>query len=113
VQAAMLVLNAYRLHQMLQLVKEVKRSVSGDLSMDWLKPFMTERKCKPGEMLFYKDEKAAGMIRKLWVGIAVAISTRLVRMLNRRSGIIVFMVLVATRKIDANRAPAVPACWAS
>ena len=38
-----------------------------------------------------------GMIRKLWVGIAV--STRLVKMLNSRSGIIVFMVLVATRKL--------------
>jgi hypothetical protein len=35
---------------MLQLVKDVKRSVSGDLSMEWLKPFMTERKCKAGEM---------------------------------------------------------------
>ena len=62
VQAAMLVLNSYRLHQMLQLVKDVKRSVSGDLSMDWLKPFMTERKCKADEMLFYKDEKADEML---------------------------------------------------
>ena|SRR5690242_5162564 len=62
VQAVMLVLNSYRLHQMLQLVKDVKRSVSGDLSMDWLKPFMTERKCKAGEMLFYKDEKADEML---------------------------------------------------
>src|SRR4029079_16600301 len=51
VQAAMLVLNSYRLHQMLQLVREVKRSVNSDLSMDWLKPFMTERKCNTGEML--------------------------------------------------------------
>src|SRR6185503_11098602 len=42
VQALMLGLNSYRLHQMLQLVKDVKRSVSGDLSMAWLKPFMTE-----------------------------------------------------------------------
>jgi CRP-like cAMP-binding protein len=39
----------------------VKRSVSSNLSMDWLKPFMTERKCKAGEMLFYKDEKADSM----------------------------------------------------
>jgi len=62
VQLAMLVLNSYRLHQMLQLVKDVKRSVSGDLSMEWLKPFMTERKCKAGEMLFYKDEKAEDML---------------------------------------------------
>ena len=61
VQAAMLVLNSYRLHQMLQLVRDVKRSVSSNLSMDWLKPFMTERKCNAGEMLFYKDEKADSM----------------------------------------------------
>ena len=61
VQAVALVLNSYRLHQMLQLVRDVKRSVSSNLSMDWLKPFMTERKCKAGEMLFYKDEKADSM----------------------------------------------------
>src|SRR5262249_42295853 len=62
VQAAMLVLNSYRLHQMLQLVRDVKRSVSGNLSMEWLKPFMTERQCNAGEMLFYKDEKAEDML---------------------------------------------------
>jgi len=61
VQTVALVLNSYRLHQMLQLVRDVKRSVSSNLSMDWLKPFMTERKCKTGEMLFYKDEKADSM----------------------------------------------------
>jgi Cyclic nucleotide-binding domain len=61
VQTAVLVLNSYRLHQMLQLVRDVKRSVNSDLSMDWLKPFMTERKCAPGEVLFYKDEKAEDM----------------------------------------------------
>jgi CRP-like cAMP-binding protein len=62
VQLAMRVLNSYRLHQMLQLVRDVKRSVGGDLSMEWLKPFMTERKCAAGEMLFYKDEKAEEML---------------------------------------------------
>jgi CRP-like cAMP-binding protein len=62
VQLAMLVLNSYRLHQMLQLVRDVKRSVSSDLSMEWLKPFMTERRCNAGEMLFYKDEKAEDML---------------------------------------------------
>jgi len=61
VQALMLVFNSYRLHQMLQLVRDVKRSVSSNLSMDWLKPFMTERRCNAGEMLFYKDEKADSM----------------------------------------------------
>jgi hypothetical protein len=57
----LLPLNAYRLHQMLQLVRDVKRSVNSDLSMAWLKPFMTERKCTAGEILFYKDEKAEDM----------------------------------------------------
>ncbi|MEO6779917.1 MAG: cyclic nucleotide-binding domain-containing protein [Bradyrhizobium sp.] len=58
----LLPLNAYRLHQMLQLVRDVKKSVNSDLSMEWLKPFMTERKCAAGEMLFYKDEKAEEML---------------------------------------------------
>jgi len=62
VQAAMLVVNSYRLHQMLQLVRDVKKSVNSDLSMDWLKPFMTERNCTAGEVLFYKDEKAEDML---------------------------------------------------
>jgi hypothetical protein len=58
----LLVLNSYRLHQMLQLVRDVKKSVNSDLSMEWLKPFMTERKCEAGEVLFYKDEKAEDML---------------------------------------------------
>jgi CRP-like cAMP-binding protein len=62
VQTAMLGVNSYRLHQMLQLVRDVKKSVNSDLSMEWLKPFMTERKCAAGEVLFYKDEKAEDML---------------------------------------------------
>jgi CRP-like cAMP-binding protein len=62
VQAAMFLVNSYRLHQMLQLVRDVKKSVNSDLSMEWLKPFMTERKCVAGEVLFYKDEKAEDML---------------------------------------------------
>ncbi len=59
--AGLFCLNGYRLRQMLLLVRDVKKSVNSDLSMDWLKPFMTKRKCKVGEMLFYKDEKAETM----------------------------------------------------
>ncbi len=61
VQVVMLLVNTYRLHQMLQLVRDVRKSVNSDLSMEWLKPFMTERKCSAGEVLFYKDEKADSM----------------------------------------------------
>lgn len=62
VQSVVLVLNSYRLHQMLQLIRDVRKSVNSDLSMDWLKPFMTERNCKTGEIIFYKDEKAEDML---------------------------------------------------
>ena len=62
VQSVVLVLNAYRLHQMLQLIRDVRKSVNSDLSMDWLKPFMTERNYKAGEIIFYKDEKAEDML---------------------------------------------------
>jgi hypothetical protein len=62
VQSAMFLVNSYRLHQMLQLVRDVKKSVNSDLSMEWLKPFMTERNCTAGEILFYKDEKAEDML---------------------------------------------------
>src|SRR3954471_13071417 len=58
----LLVLNSYRLHQMRHVVRDVKKAVNSDLSMDWLKPFMTERKCASGEVLFYKDEKAEDML---------------------------------------------------
>ena len=57
----LLPLNSYRLYQMLQLIRDVRKSVNSDLSMEWLKPFMTERKCRTGEVLFYKDEKAEDM----------------------------------------------------
>ena len=59
--AVLLPVNIYRLHQMLQLVRDVKKSVNSDLSMEWLKPFMTKQTCKTGEVLFYKDEKADRM----------------------------------------------------
>lgn len=57
----LLPLNVYRLREMLLLVQEVKRSVHSDLSMAWLKPFMTERHCATDEVLFYKHEKAEEM----------------------------------------------------
>jgi CRP/FNR family transcriptional regulator, cyclic AMP receptor protein len=46
--AALLPLNSLRLYQMLQLVKKVKAASRGDLSMDWLKPFMSKRSAKAG-----------------------------------------------------------------
>ncbi len=54
----LLPLNAYRLHQMLQLVSKVKRASRGDLSMDWLQHFMKRRRCRHGDVLFHKGDEA-------------------------------------------------------
>lgn len=54
-------LNIYRLHEMLRLIRDVKEASRGEPSMDWLKPFMTERKIAVGETLFQKGDEAAEM----------------------------------------------------
>jgi CRP-like cAMP-binding protein len=57
----LLPLNVFRLRQMLVLVKKVKVSASGDLSMTWLKPFMTRRQYFRGDLLFQKGDVADEM----------------------------------------------------
>jgi hypothetical protein len=54
-------INAIRLRQMLNLVKKARISTQGDLSMDWLRPFMSPRKYKHGEVLFHKGDAAKEM----------------------------------------------------
>ena len=61
----LLPLNSYRLVQMIRLVGKVKRAASSDLSMDWLKPFMTRRKAKAGEVWFAKGDVAECMFYTL------------------------------------------------
>jgi len=54
-------INAVRLRQMLTLVKKARVSAQGDLSMDWLRPFMTPRKYSKGDVLFHKGDAANEM----------------------------------------------------
>lgn len=54
-------INVIRLRQMLTLVKKARKSAQGDLSMDWLRPFMSARKYKKGEVLFRKGDAANEM----------------------------------------------------
>ena len=54
----LLPLNIYRLREMLNLVKQVKLAAQGDMSMDWLKPFMSKRSIKAGDILFQKGDEA-------------------------------------------------------
>jgi hypothetical protein len=54
-------INAIRLRQMLTLVKKARVATQGDMSMEWLKPFMTARKYRQGDILFRKDDEANEM----------------------------------------------------
>src|SRR6266480_5991255 len=58
----MVPINAYRLRQMLALVKKARSATQGDTSLEWLKPFMTERKYRKGDVLFRKGDKADEML---------------------------------------------------
>jgi CRP-like cAMP-binding protein len=55
-------INAFRLRQMLTLVKKARSATQGDTSMEWLKPFMTERKYRKNDVLFKKDDVAKEML---------------------------------------------------
>ena len=54
-------INAIRLRQMLNLIKRARVATEGDTSLEWLKPFMTERKYKRGDKLCKKDDVATEM----------------------------------------------------
>jgi Cyclic nucleotide-binding domain len=54
-------LNSLRLYEMLQLIKKVRTASQGDLSMDWLKPFMHKHSYKQGSVLFNKGDHAEEM----------------------------------------------------
>jgi len=58
----MVPINAYRLRQMLALVKKARSATQGDTSMEWLKPFMTERKYRKGDTLMKKGDAANEML---------------------------------------------------
>ena len=58
---ALLPINGLRLYQMQKLVKMARSATKGDKSMEWLRPYMTERKYNQGDFLFRKDDTANEM----------------------------------------------------
>jgi hypothetical protein len=54
-------INGVRLYQMRRLVKMARSATKGDKSMEWLKPFMTERKYRKDDRLFTKGDAANEM----------------------------------------------------
>jgi CRP-like cAMP-binding protein len=65
VNLAALPINGFRLREMLVLIRKVRNASEGDLSMDWLKPYMSRRSCKAGEVLFRKGDGAETMFYTL------------------------------------------------
>ncbi len=57
----LLPINSWRLFQMRGLVKKARVAAQGDLSMDWLKPFMNRRIYRRGDVLFRKGQTANEM----------------------------------------------------
>jgi hypothetical protein len=57
----LLPLNSLRLYQMWMLVKRVQDASSGNQSMDWLKPYMSRRRYRLGDVVFQKDDTADQM----------------------------------------------------
>ena len=57
----LLPINSWRLFQMRGLVKKARVAAQGDLSMDWLKPFMNRRIYRRGDVLFRKGQVANEM----------------------------------------------------
>jgi CRP/FNR family cyclic AMP-dependent transcriptional regulator len=59
--AALLPLNVLRMVQMMRLVRRVRTAARGDQTMDWIKPYMTRRRCGHGQILFRKGDVADTM----------------------------------------------------
>jgi Cyclic nucleotide-binding domain len=54
--------NNLRLLQILKIIKKAQIAAEGDLSMDWLKPFMNQRKYHKGDVVFRKGRLANEMM---------------------------------------------------
>ena len=61
VNAALLPLNLLRLAQMVKLVSRVRSAAHGSRAMEWLKPYMTRRRFRDGQMIFHKGDVADTM----------------------------------------------------
>src|SRR3981081_862744 len=57
----LLPINAFRLRQLINLVQQARSATQVDTSMEWLKPFMTERKYRKGDIVCKKDDPADEM----------------------------------------------------
>jgi CRP/FNR family cyclic AMP-dependent transcriptional regulator len=57
----LLPLNAYRLREMMRLVKDVTEAAKGNLKLEWLRPFTHVRRYTSGEIVFRKGDVATNL----------------------------------------------------
>jgi hypothetical protein len=57
----LIVINGLRLYEMVHALNKVRAASSGDLSMEWLKPFMHKKTYQKGDVLFHKGDEADEM----------------------------------------------------
>src|SRR3954453_17025772 len=58
--AVLLPLNAWRLHGMLKLIRDIDAAARSDMNADWLLPFMRPKNFKAGEIMMKRGEYATG-----------------------------------------------------
>ena len=59
--AVLLPMNVWRLAQLRRMIRQAREAADGDLSLDWLLPYMTKRPFRKGEVLFRRGELANEM----------------------------------------------------
>jgi CRP/FNR family transcriptional regulator, cyclic AMP receptor protein len=58
----LLPLNAWRLHQLLRLTREIRDASAHGLSVDWLKPFTRYRSVRAGQTVFHRGDVATEVL---------------------------------------------------
>lgn len=61
----LLPINILRLREMLAIIRKVKAASQGDHNMEWLKPYMTRRTVRRGDMLFQRGDLSSDMFYTL------------------------------------------------
>jgi hypothetical protein len=58
--AVLLPLNAWRLHQMLKLIRDIDAAAKSDMNAEWLLPYMRPKSFKAGDIMMKRGEYAHG-----------------------------------------------------
>jgi hypothetical protein len=61
----LLPINILRLREMLAIIRKVKAASQGDHNVEWLKPYMTRRAARRGDMLFQRGDPSSDMFYTL------------------------------------------------